>query len=128
MDCPDCGAETVRFAVPAEFREHVPFDADHVAFCSRCLSIHPAADGDEEPDFSPVADVFPRGKAGIPMALVLGMLDSLALHRADIEALLDAAERAGVDPFLVIDRLDAQGSVQAQADLSARRRQLEQLL
>ena len=62
------------------------------------------------------------------MALALGLLDSLALNRRGIEALLRRVEASGTDPLLVIDRLAAQGTVQAKADLSRRRHQLEQLL
>jgi hypothetical protein len=39
-----------------------------------------------------------------------------------------AAERGGVDPLLVLDRLHAQGGVQPDFDLDRRRHQLEQLL
>jgi hypothetical protein len=39
------------------------------------------------------------------MALVVGLLSSLAVYRQEISALLEVVERAGVDPLLVVDRL-----------------------
>ena len=64
----------------------------------------------------------------MPLAVAVGLLDSLALHRPALEELLGAAERAGVDPLLVLDRLHAQGGVQPGFDLDRRRHQLQQLL
>lgn len=129
MDCPDCGSETVAFAVPAEYREFLPGDEPGAALCTRCLTLRPVADPPEgTPDFGRVSDAVPEGEAALPLALMLGLLDELALYRAEIGELLLAAERAGVDPLLVLDRLAADPEIDAAADLSGRRRQLEQLL
>ncbi|EMA36519.1 DUF6276 family protein [Halococcus hamelinensis] len=126
MDCPDCGEETVAFAVPEEYRELAPGDDEVLALCPTCLGLHPTADADPEPDFARVGDAFPTGAAAIPMALVLGSLDSLALHRSAIETLLERVERAGADPLLVLDRLAADPGVDARVDLDGRRRQVSQ--
>ncbi|MFB6118873.1 DUF6276 family protein [Halosegnis sp.] len=125
MDCTRCGGPMVRYEVPFDLREYV--DTDHAATCTRCLAAEPAEAGGE-PDFSSVSEEFPDGTAGAAMALALGKLDSLALNRRDIEALLSAVEAAGVDPLLVLDRLAAQGNLQLHFDADGRRRQLEQLL
>lgn len=130
MACPNCGAPRIAFLVPDDLRAHVPEEPPAVALCTTCLAMEPAdpAGAAAEPDLSRISDALPDGEAATPLALALGQLDSLALYRGNIEALLERAERAGADPLLLIDRLDAQGSVQARADLARRRHQLEQLL
>jgi len=130
MVCPNCGASQLAFAVPEKLRVHVPEEPAAVALCTNCLSMESAdpAGAAGEPDLSRISDALPDGEAALPLALALGQLDSLALYRGNIEALLERTERAGADPLLLIDRLDAQGSIRAKADLARRRHQLEQLL
>jgi len=128
MNCPDCDAPTVAFDVPAAYVTYVPAEESTVALCTRCLSLHPAADAPAEPDFSRVIEGFPDGEAAIPLALLLGLVENLALYRAEITELLQAVERAGTDPLLELDRLAREPGIDAAADLSGRRRQLEQLL
>lgn len=125
MDCPDCGASSVAFAVPDDLREHVDGEPG-MAICTRCLNLQPA-EPVENPAFSEIDKSFPAGEAAVPMALALGLLDSLALNRSAIETLLERAETAGADPFLVMDRL-AEGDVRPNYGLERRRHQLEQLL
>ncbi len=63
------------------------------------------------------------------MALAVGLLvESLVLNRDAITRLLEAVTDAGDDPWLVLERLQAAGSVQPDADLGKARHQLEQLL
>jgi hypothetical protein len=130
MTCPECDSPLVPFAVPPELREYVPDERAELAICTRCLSLHPSESLDEnsDPDFSRISEAFPQGEAAIPMALMLGLLESLALYRAEIEQLLERVERRGTDPLLVIDRLAAQGSTQPRWDPERRRHQLEQFL
>ncbi|WP_254839935.1 DUF6276 family protein [Natronomonas marina] len=128
MDCPSCGASMVAFDVPLEYREYVPESSAQAALCPACLTLTAATTTPEEPRFDRISDAFPTGEAAVPMAIAVGLLDSLALHRAALEELLVAAERGGVDPLLVLDRLHAQGGVQPDFDLDRRRHQLEQLL
>jgi hypothetical protein len=60
---------------------------------------------DEDPDLTTVSDAFPgNAEAAVPLAILVGLLDSLATHRAEITELLGAVERAGTDPFLAVDR------------------------
>jgi hypothetical protein len=98
--------------------------------CTDCLTLRPV----ESPpatagDLRAVSDVFPADdSAAIPLALLVGLLDSLATYRTEISELLERVERAGVDPLLAIDRLAGDPSVEPAHDLAGRRRQLEQLL
>ena len=128
MDCPDCGAPMVAFGVPVEYREYVPDASAQAALCPSCLALTSAESAPPEPRFDRISDAFPTGEAAAPLALAVGLLDSLALHRPALEELLVATERAGVDPLLVLDRLHAQGGVRPDFDLDRRRHQLQQLL
>lgn len=127
MHCPDCDSETVAFAVPDDYRNDI--DEPAVALCTLCLSLHPAPERDvtSNPDMTVVSNAFPTGETAVSMALVVGLLDSLALHRAAVETLLERIERAGTDPLLVIDRLAADPTLDPNIDLTTRRRQVEQL-
>ncbi|WEL18756.1 Uncharacterized protein SVXHr_2612 [Halorhabdus sp. SVX81] len=130
MDCPECDAQMLSFAVPADLRDYLPGEQPGAAICPRCLELRPVADPPEElPDFRQIDDSFPaESEAAIPMALVVGLLSSLAIHRQEISALLEHVERAGADPLLVVDRLSIADGVETSVDLQGRRRQLEQLL
>jgi hypothetical protein len=127
MDCPDCRAPTVAFEVPEQFREHAPESSAHAALCQECLTLSAAESAPADPPFDRVGEAFPTDEAAVPMALAVGLLDSLALNRAAIEALLEATVEAGTDPLLVLDRLAAQGGVDPVFDLDRRRHQVEQL-
>jgi hypothetical protein len=130
MDCPACGARTVAFAVPDEYRDLLRGEEPGAALCTRCLRLHPVGDPPaEDPDLTAVSDAFPgNAAAAVPLALLVGLLDSLATHRAEITDLLAAVERAGTDPFLAVDRLADDPGVDAAVDLRRRRHQLEQFL
>lgn len=130
MTCPDCGGETVAFAVPSDLREHLPGDDPGAAVCARCLALRPEPDPPAaDPDFTGISDAFPsNAEAAVPLVLLVGLVDSLARYRTEIAALLERTERAGTDPFLVLDRLADDPDLDPQADLRRRRHQLEQLL
>lgn len=129
MNCQDCGADTVAFPVPAEFEDCVPGSESAVALCPRCLHVQPATDPPAEPDFGRISVEFPNNPdAAVPLALLCGLLENLALYRGEITELLTAVERAGTDPLLALDRLAADPTIETELDLSGRRRQLEQLL
>ncbi|MEF8786144.1 MAG: DUF6276 family protein [Haloarculaceae archaeon] len=130
MDCPDCGSETLSFAVPEQYRESLPGEEPSVALCTHCLAMHPTAEQlSEIPDFQRVSAAFPSNReAALPMVLLVGLLPNLALYRAEISDLLGAVERAGTDPLLVLDRLAHDSSLDPETDLAGRRRQLEQLI
>lgn len=132
MTCPDCDSPLVPFFVPTELREYAPDSQRTLAICTQCLSLHPTnqpeLDAASDPEFERISETFPTGEAAVPMALVLGLLESLALNRSEIEHLLERVERAGADPLLIIDRVGRQGSTQPQWDAERRRHQLEQFL
>ncbi|MWV65965.1 hypothetical protein GRS48_14225 [Halorubrum sp. JWXQ-INN 858] len=126
MSCSHCGGTLVAFVVPDALREYAP--ARESAICNRCLrtvagsdaagAADPDAAGETAVDLSSVDPAFPEGEAGVALALVCGLLESYALNRPAIEALLAHAEREGADVFLFFDRLD--GSTAA-FDLDRRR-------
>jgi len=137
MPCPRCDAALVAFAVPPAIREHAP--AETTAICTRCLRTF-AADGSDEGvdldgddgdataadlDLSAVDPAFPDGEAGAALALVCGHLESFALNRASIEALVEHAELSGADAFAFFERLDA---ADAAFDLDRRRAALLDVL
>ena len=127
MSCPACGARVVAFAVPPELREHAP--ADDAAICSRCLEIVAASGIDdvsppEDADFTAIHESFPGGRGGVAFALALGKLDSLALNRAAIEELCEAAERAGTDVPLALERLAGAEELEPPFDIGRRSQQL----
>lgn len=130
MDCPTCGAKTASFAVPEELQPYLPGDESAAALCTRCLDLRPVADDPaSDPSFGAVSDSFPSNpEAALPLALLVGLLDNLALYRTEISELLERVERAGTDPLLALDRLERDPDVEAAVDLGGRRRQLEQLL
>ena len=129
MACPRCSSSVVAFSVPSALREHAP--AGDAAICTRCLRTVAADDAGVEalpagrPDLSAVDPAFPDGDAGIALALLCGHLESFALSRASIEALVAHAEREGADVFVFLDRLDAPD---AAFDLDRRRTALLDLL
>jgi hypothetical protein len=127
MTCPACGGHTVAFDPPAELRDHAPGSASRAALCATCLRTHPA-DGDADGDLSTVHPAFPTGEGGAALALALGLLDSLALRRADIDDCCSFAERAGVDVLLTLDRLAAGDGIDPHVDIERRGRQLADVL
>lgn len=129
MNCPNCGARLVVFEIPEAYREFVPETAETGGLCPSCLELVAAPGHEADDRFDRLSTAFPGDEAAaVPLAIAIGLLDSLALHRSDIESLLESVERAGTDPLLVLDRLHAQGGVQPDFDLKRRRHQLEQLL
>lgn len=131
MRCRHCDVATVDFAVPADLRVAVPDEAAAAAFCPHCLrvfSLERSADEfDSAPTFDAVDAAVPDGESGVVVALLLGLLDSLTLERRTAEELVARAETAGVDVFLVLDRL-ADSDAEPHFDIDRRRTQLLQLL
>lgn len=156
MHCDACDERLVVFDVPEGLRKYAPDGGETgtATLCPNCLAVGPvaeqtveSADGRsvESPDgqpvdsidgrasdsasFSRVSDALPADRdAAVSVALLVGLLDSLALNRERIEELVDELEHGGTDVFLVLDRLAADSDVDAAVDLDRRRTQLEQLL
>ena len=130
MPCSNCGSETLAFPVGEDLRQYLPEGTVGASLCRTCLTMDPVDDPPGEvPDFTVLDDGFPSNPdAAVPMALLIGLLESLAINREEITALLERVERAGTDPLLVVDRLDDAFGGDAFVDLGARRHQLAQLL
>jgi hypothetical protein len=134
VNCDHCDGELVVFAVPADLREFAPDGSAAASLCANCLRLDGVEDAAGEgatgadADFSAVSDAFPPGRGGVALALLVGKLDSLALHRAAVETLADEAERAGADPFLTLDRLGGDDGVDPHFDFERRRLQFESLV
>ncbi|MFB6120073.1 MAG: DUF6276 family protein [Halobacteriaceae archaeon] len=130
MDCPNCDAPTLAFPLPPTYRAHFPGDRPGAAICTRCLHVTPVDDPPADlPDFTAVSDALPANRDhALTVVCLLGLLDSIALHRDAIDALTDEAESEGTDVMLVLDRLGADESVAPHFDLEKRTHQLEQLL
>lgn len=129
MDCLNCGTPLYAFSVPDDLREHLPERSAAVGVCPTCLHLEPADEGTDDPDFDAISGALPdRREPAAAVLLAVGLLSSLALNRERIAALIERAERAGVDPLLVIDRLAADPSLDPEVDLERRRTQLLQLL
>lgn len=130
MSCPECGAETLAFPVSEGLRDLLPDDRPGAAICTRCLHVTPEdAPPADLPDFTAISDAFPRDReAAAALALVLALVDSLALYRRELDALLSEVEAAGSDPLLALDRLAGDPDLEPAVDLRRRSRQLEQLV
>jgi hypothetical protein len=137
MSCPACGGGRVAFAVPASLRPYAPDGSSAATLCTTCLRVEAAdavAAASRSADASSAAvdwEPLPTGEAGVATALLLGTLDSLALRRSDVTALVDRVEAAGGDVLLTLDRLVAlsrTGEVDPHVDLARRTAQLQSLL
>lgn len=132
MACPRCDAEPIGFAVPDEWRADAPEGDAAAAICPRCLAVGTAdafgADPGADPAFSRIHGRFPRGDGGVAFALLVGKLPSLAVERAAVERLRAAAEAAGVDVALALDRLAEAPGVDPWFDLDRRAAQADALL
>lgn len=130
MSCTVCGAESLPFPIPSEFRNLLPEDRPGASVCTNCLTVTPLDDPPTDlPNFTKISDAFPsEPDRALPVVLVLALLDSIALYREEIETLTASAEQRGVDVLLVLDRLDAETTLDPTFDLDRRREQLAQLL
>jgi len=130
MTCPRCDAETVVVGVPEAYADHLPEGESAIAVCQRCLTVTPQADPPAtDGDLQSASEAFPADPdAAIPMALAVGLMDSLAHHRRSIERLFEGVAEAGSDPMLTLERLAEDRELEPAVDLGARHRQLEQLL
>lgn len=127
MDCPNCDASTVQGPVPDAYRDYAPDGAAGIAACTRCLTVTPCV-AESSADWRTVSDALPADERAAGVLLLVTLLDSLAINRAEIESLVATLERDGVDPFATIDRLAADRGLDPTVALDRRRHQLEQLL
>jgi hypothetical protein len=129
-----CSTDRLVFAVPETYHDLLPETPPTVSVCSHCLAIEPSdrppeAAAATPADLAEISPAFPPADdAAVPMVLAVGLLTSMALYREEIETLLAEVEAAGVDPLLVLDRLQTDPHLDPAIDVARRRRQLEQLL
>lgn len=129
MQCSECRSETVSFAVPDELSSFAPGGGSAAAICTSCLSVQPVESADGGGDLTDVSEAFDvDDEAAVEMALVVGLLSSLALNRSKIETLLERVEDRGVDPMLVLEELEADTGLKPSVAIGRRRSQLEQLM
>jgi hypothetical protein len=129
MQCSECRSETVSFAVPTALAEYAPGGGDAAAICASCLHVQPADSADAHADFGRISDAFPTNEeSAIEMALVVGLLSSLALNRSKIETLLERVEARGDDAMLVLEALEHDEHLRSSVAIGRRRKQLEQLM
>jgi hypothetical protein len=128
LDCPECDTTLVTFRVPETLREYGPDSSATAGICPTCLRVQTTDSATDEPEFGRVLDTFPDEDAGVALALLLGKLPSLTVERDAVATLRDAAERAGGDAVLTLDRLVGATGVEPHFDLDRRVVQMEQLL
>ena len=129
MQCSECRSDTVSFAVPAELAEYAPGGGDAAAICTSCLNVQPADAAERDAELTRVSEAFAVDEeSAVEMALVVGLLSSLALNRSEIETLLERVEDRGTDPMLVLEELERDTGLRPAVAIGRRRRQLEQLL
>ncbi|WP_435347984.1 DUF6276 family protein [Haloarchaeobius sp. HRN-SO-5] len=129
MQCSECRSDTVSFAVPAELSEYAPGGGSAAAICTSCLNVQPAESVEGDGDLTRVSEAFAVDEASaVEMALVVGLLSSLALNRSKIETLLERIEDRGTDPMLVLEELEGDGGLKPSVAIGRRRNQLEQLM
>lgn len=130
MQCSECRGEVIAFSVPEEYGEYAPGEA--ATICTQCLAVRAAspenAQAASEVSFDEIVESFPSGTAGVRMALVVGLLSSLALNRSKIEALVEELASDGIDAMLVLEHLESAPGLQSQVAIGRRRHQLEQLM
>lgn len=128
--CSQCRADAVGVTIPDRIRQYAQIDSPYASVCRVCLTVDLLEDeptGDET--LTVISDAFPDDEELAAMvAVVVGLLDSLALYRRDIQAVVDELEAAGVDALLVLERLADDQSLTPSLDLDRRVHQLEQLL
>lgn len=128
--CSVCRADAIGFLIPSALASNVPIETPAASCCRVCLTIDPLESlPDDQPPLSTISDAFPRdvsSSAGV--ALLVGLLESLALHRGDIQAVVDHLEESGVDALLVLEELAADPTLSPAIDLDRRLHQLQQLL
>lgn len=127
--CDRCRGETVVRPTP----DDVPVDDETriVRVCTRCLAVTPAAGEpvDREWDPAEVSAALPSDPdAAVGVAVLVTLLDSLALNRRAIERAVAGLDAAGVDSLLTLERIEADERLEPIIDLPRRRAQLAQLL
>lgn len=128
--CSVCRADSIGFAVPAAIRELAPEGTEAAAVCRVCLTVdHLDEPPDSQVELGVISEALPSDpEHAAAICLIVGLLESLALNRRNIEAIVDYLEAEGVDALLVLNRLADEPGLRPAIDLERRVYQLEQLL
>lgn len=128
--CSTCRAESVAFSVPESIVAYAPAESAYAATCQVCLTVDPLDEAPStEGDLNSISEALPPdAEHAAATLLIVGLLESLAMNRPHIEAIVDYLEGEGVDALLVLNRLAEDTSLRPALDLERRVYQLEQLL
>lgn len=129
--CPECGGSVTIRSIPAGCRGILGDDPATAAVCKTCLTVTPSPGVPVELGWDPgdVSDALPsNADAFVAVALLVNLLESIALNREDILTVVDYLETHGVDALLAIDRLSIDSSLSPQVDLDRRYHQLAQII
>lgn len=130
--CPTCEGPAAIRPVPTALRGILEDDPATVSICERCLAVHPAPGLSVTREWNPseVSGALPNDpEATVGVAMLVTFLDSIALHRREIEGIVAYLEEGpGVDPLLALDRLRTAPRIEPSIDLERRREQLAQTL
>lgn len=128
--CSTCNADAVAFQIPEAIAEEVPLESHFASICRVCLTVDPLEQAPTTTEsLSVVSEAFPEDTAhAAAVASLIGLLESLALNRTGIEAVVEHLEAEGIDPLLVLARLVEDDTLRPAIDLDRRRHQLEQVL
>lgn len=129
--CSICGGETSVRPVPPDCRSVLAGAPTTIRLCQECLATDPDPGTQVDRGWAP-EDVTPAlpsdPDAAVAVAILVDLLDSLALNRREIVTVVEYLERGGVDPLLAIDRVADDPSLSPHVDLDRRRDQLAQVL
>lgn len=130
--CPSCGTEAWVRPVPTPCRGLLDGDPATVTMCGHCLTVSPAPGVPVDRDWDPsdASGALPADPAAaVAVGMLVTLLSSLALHRREIETIVEyLEEHPGVDPLLALDRLGTSPLLAPPTDLDRRRDQLAQVL
>ena len=129
--CAVChSTETVNQPVPSSCRDILEDDPAVVAVCESCLGVTPV-DGPIDTTWHPseTNSALPNEpSAAVGVALLVSLLDSLALNRRAIVTVVRFLEECGVDPLLQLDRITTTPTLNPHIDVPGRRDQLAQVV
>lgn len=130
--CPLCDGSIIVWRVPEALRQLLEGNPSTAILCEECLFVDGAPDRSLEQDWDPstTSGVLPADPdAALAMGLLVTYLDSLALHRSEIEVVVTYLEEAhGVDALLALDRITTTPRLDPPIDVRGRRDQLAQML